>query len=50
LMACGDPADTFEAQLLAALQAATTWSVSAGVLELRDDSGALQVGAASAIG
>jgi heat shock protein HslJ len=49
-MSCGKTADTFEAQLLAALKAATTWSVSAGVLDLRDDSGAQQVGARSAIG
>jgi heat shock protein HslJ len=51
LMACGDPADTFAQQYLTALQAATTWAiVSGGDLELRDDSGALQVSATSALG
>ena len=50
LKACGDPTDTFEHQLLAALQNATKWSVPGGNLELRDDGGALQVGATSAIG
>ncbi len=50
LVACGDPADTFEHQLLTALEMATQWSVANGNLELRDDSGALQVGASSAIG
>ena len=48
LKACGDPADTFEHQLLTALQGATKWSVTGGSLELRDDGGALQVGASSA--
>lgn len=41
-MACGDPTDTTEQQLLAALQASTVWLVRDGTLELRDDSGALQ--------
>ena len=50
LKACGEPADTFERELLTALQAATTWSVTAGALDLRDDSGAQQVAATSAIG
>ena len=50
MMSCGEASDTFEAQYLTALQAATTWSLSAGTLELRDDGGALQVGATSAIG
>jgi heat shock protein HslJ len=44
MMACGDPADTLERQLLAALQASTAWSLQGDQLELRDDSGALQVG------
>jgi heat shock protein HslJ len=48
LQACGDPADTFEHQLLTALQGATKWSVTGGNLELRDDGGALQVSASSA--
>jgi heat shock protein HslJ len=43
MMACGDPADTTEQQFLAALTAATVWSLRGGTLELRDDSGALQV-------
>jgi heat shock protein HslJ len=50
MMACEDPTNTFEAQLLTALQNATTWSVINGQLELRDDAGALQVGANTAIG
>jgi heat shock protein HslJ len=48
--ACGEPADTFEAQFLAALQNSTKWSVSGGKLDLRDDSDAQQVSAESAIG
>jgi heat shock protein HslJ len=44
MMACGDPIDTTELQLTTALDASTVWSVRDGVLELRDDSGALQVG------
>lgn len=44
MMACGDPVDTVEQQLLAALQASTVWSLRGDQLELRDDSGALQVG------
>jgi heat shock protein HslJ len=43
MMACGDPVDTLEQQLLAALQASTAWALSGDQLELRDDSGALQV-------
>ena len=43
-MACGDPIDTTELQLTTALQAATVWSLRGDTLELRDDSGALQVG------
>ena len=50
MQACPDPAGSFEGQLLTALQAATKWSVSAGTLDLRDDSGAQQVEATSAIG
>ncbi len=50
MMSCGEMIDTFEQQLLVALQSATTWSVTTGVLDLRDDSGAQQVEAASAIG
>jgi heat shock protein HslJ len=50
MMSCGEEADTVEQQLLTALQAATTWSVTSGILELRDDAGALQVDATSAIG
>ena len=45
MKACGDPADTFEHQLLAAIQKSTKWSVTNGNLELRDADGALQVGA-----
>jgi len=48
--ACGEPADTFEMQFLAALQKSTKWSVSGANLDLRDDSGAQQVAATSAIG
>lgn len=50
MMACDEATNTFEAQLLAALQNATVWSLNAGTLELRDDGGALQVDATSAIG
>lgn len=50
LAACDDATNQFEMQLLAALQNATTWSVTTGTLELRDDGGALQVSATSAIG
>lgn len=43
-MACADEAvNTQEQNYLAALPKATTWSIVAGKLELRDDSGALQV-------
>jgi heat shock protein HslJ len=44
MMACGDPADTLEAQLIQALEASTAWSLRGDQLELRDDSGGLQVG------
>ena len=50
MMACDKATNTFEAQLLAALQNATVWSLNAGTLELRDADGALQVDATSAIG
>jgi heat shock protein HslJ len=50
MMACEEPANTFETQFRAALENATTWSVTNGVLDLRDDSGAQQVEAQSAIG
>jgi heat shock protein HslJ len=50
LKACGDPADGFERQLLAALQNATKWDVNAGTLNLRDDGGAQQVSATTAVG
>jgi heat shock protein HslJ len=50
MMACDDATNTFEVQLLTALQNATTWSVTSGTLDLRDDSGAQQVEATSAIG
>ena len=43
MMACGDPADTTEQQLMAALEASTVWSLRGDQLELRDDGGALQV-------
>lgn len=44
MMACGDPADQTEQQLLTALQASTAWSLRGDQLELRDTTGALQVG------
>jgi len=50
MMSCGEATDTFEMQLLTALQAATVWSVSTGTLDLRDATGAQQVEATSAIG
>jgi heat shock protein HslJ len=50
MMACSDEINAQEFQLLTALEAATTWSVSGTNLELRDDSGALQLTATSAIG
>lgn len=43
MMACGDPADTTEQQLMQALGASTAWSLRGTTLELRDDGGALQV-------
>jgi heat shock protein HslJ len=49
MKACGDPADTFEHQLYAALENSTKWDVSSNTLDLRDDSGAQQVEATSAI-
>src|SRR5262245_18266672 len=45
LIACSDEINTQEVQFLTALDAATTWSLSGSTLELRDDSGALQVSA-----
>jgi heat shock protein HslJ len=42
-MACGDTVDSVEQQLMAALQASTAWTLKGATLELRDDSGALQV-------
>jgi heat shock protein HslJ len=50
LMSCGDELDTQQAQFTAALEAATTWSITSGSLELRDDSGALQASFRSALG
>jgi heat shock protein HslJ len=47
---CGEPADTFERQLLAALSTSTKWSITAGALDLRDAGGAQQVEATTAIG
>jgi heat shock protein HslJ len=44
LLTCGDATDATEQQLVAALQAATAWSLRGTTLELRDDSGAIQVG------
>lgn len=49
MKACDDPAGSFEVQLLTALQNATKWEVTAGTLDLRDDSGAQQVEATTAI-
>ena len=49
-MACGEPADTLERQLLTALENSKKWSVTSGTLDLRDDSGAQQVQATTAIG
>ena len=49
MMSCGETADAFDGQYLTALQAATTWAIVSGALELRDDEGALQVLANSAI-
>lgn len=49
MQACGDPADTLERQLLTALQNSTTWNVTSGTLDLRDDGGAQQVQATTAI-
>jgi len=49
MMACPDPAGTFESQFMTALQNSTKWSVSAGTLDLRDDGGAQQVEAQTAI-
>jgi heat shock protein HslJ len=50
MMFCDDTTSGFEQQFLAALENATTWSVTSGTLDLRDDSGAQQVEATSAIG
>jgi len=49
MMACPDPAGTFEQQFMAALGASTKWAVSNGKLTLSNDSGAQQVAADSAI-
>ncbi len=50
MMACDDATNTFAQQYLTALQAATTWAITSGALDLRDASGAQQVEATSAIG
>lgn len=50
LIFCDDATNTFAQQFRAALEAATKWAIVSGALELRDASGALQVGASSAIG
>ena len=50
MMSCDETADAFEGRYLTALQAATTWAIISGALELRDDEGALQVLANSAVG
>jgi heat shock protein HslJ len=42
-MSCGPELDSLETQFVAALQAGSTYTVSGTTLELRDDSGALQV-------
>jgi heat shock protein HslJ len=42
-MSCGPELDSLETQFVAALQAGSTYTVSGTALELRDDSGALQV-------
>ncbi len=42
-MSCGSEVDALESQYLAALAAATVYSVEGSGLELRDDAGALQV-------
>ena len=49
MKSCGDTIDARSTAFLTALQAATTWSVSAGALDLRDASGAQQVEATSAV-
>jgi heat shock protein HslJ len=49
MKACDEATNTFESQLMIALQNSTKWSVSAGKLDLRDDSGAQQVSAETAI-
>jgi len=50
MKACSDTIDAQEGEYLTALQAATKWQVQTGTLELRDNGGALQVTASSAIG
>ena len=50
MKACSDEINAFESQLLTALDNSTTWSVSAGTLDLRDGDGAQQVEGTSAIG
>ena len=47
-MSCGADLDALEAQYVAALGAATTYTVTGSALELRDDGGALQVSYAPA--
>lgn len=49
MKACGDPADSFERQLLTALGNSTKWDVTSGTLDLRDASGAQQVEATTAV-
>jgi heat shock protein HslJ len=49
MKACPDPAGSFEQQFLTALAASTKWAVANGKLDLRDDSGAQQVAADTAI-
>ena len=49
MMSCGEVKDDEARRYMTALQAATTWSISSGTLDLRDAGGALQVEATSAI-
>ena len=50
LMSCGDAQDLVQTQYMAALEAARTWAISSGKLELRDDADAMQVEFVSALG
>jgi heat shock protein HslJ len=50
MIACSDEINAQEVQFLTALEAATTWELSGNTLTLRDDAGAMQVTAVSAIG